>query len=172
MQKRAALTFTLLALTACFLSYKLGSAPVALAKSHPAQQEIGAAPPTLPTAPATWTLSFGPAGLNTAASVTQPAGGAGVKHVASCIAATLSIESPGNSNPNFNFEVLELFDGTPTTGRQLLAWNILQPVLTTGTINVCGLNVVGSPNTPMTLGFRGNPGFEVQAVNLVGYDAQ
>src|SRR5438445_7877281 len=93
MPKKAVLLFTFLALVACFLSYKLGSAPVALAKGRPAQQdEAGRVPPPLPTAPATWTITS-TGSLGHVVSISRPAGGSGVKHVATCITASFYTNS-------------------------------------------------------------------------------
>jgi hypothetical protein len=37
--------------------------------------------------------------------------------------------------------------------------------------NQCDLNIVGSPNSPMTLQFSAPGTLAIQVVNLVGYDA-
>jgi hypothetical protein len=164
MPKKTALTFTLLALTACFLSYKLGSVPVAHAKSHAPQQDSAVAPP-LPTAPATWSLTA--AFENAAVSVTRPAGGAGVKHVATCIAGA-------NFNPSGTgaASALELWDGAPGTGTLLFETGVGAPQGAPGHMELCDLNIVGSPNTAMTLEFTSYAPDLKQGVNLVGYDAQ
>jgi hypothetical protein len=166
MPKKAALALTLLALTACFLSYKLGSAPVALAKSHTPQQDSSVAPP-LPTAPATWALTA--ALTNAQVSVTRPAGGAGVKHVATCIAGFALLSTSGTLGTVY---ALELWDGAPGTGTLLFETGAGAPLGVTGHVELCDLNIVGSPNTAMTLEFTSHAATLSQGVNLVGYDAQ
>jgi hypothetical protein len=64
MPKKVVLPFALLVLAACFLSYKVGSAPTALAKARPAEQD--AALPALAASPGTWTLTASPAEGQTA----------------------------------------------------------------------------------------------------------
>ena len=87
MPRRAVLTFTLLALSACILSYKLGAAPTALAKSHPGQETV-TAPPPLPAPPAEWVV-HATAAAGSIASTTRATGGTGVQHVIDCISATV-----------------------------------------------------------------------------------
>src|SRR5260370_7352034 len=61
MTKKVLSLFTLITLAACLFSYKVGSAPVALAKARPSPQETAdsATALTLPAAPATWALWTG-----------------------------------------------------------------------------------------------------------------
>ena len=88
MQRKAVLLFALLTLAASLLSYKLGSAPVALARARPSQQQTAETGfPSLPTPPAEWSISSAP-GPGGAASVTRAYGGTVVQHVADCIIAT------------------------------------------------------------------------------------
>ncbi len=160
MPRRVVLTFTFLALTACFLSYKLGSTPSVFAKPRSPQQDM-AGPPPLPTAPTTWVLWSQNAGG--AASVTKPAGGAGVKHVATCVTATYSnLGAPSN----------ELFSISLNDGSNRLAyWYVYAPIGSSNDLSLCDLNIVGSANTSMTLQIGGGANTFV-AVDLVGYDAQ
>ena len=130
MPKKAVLTFTLLALAACFFSYKLGSSPVALAKSHSPQD--GAVAPPLPSPPATWVLHQDG---NAPSSVTKPAGGAGVQHVVDCISATVTQANGQQAGGIIN---LQLLDGA---GIQYLQWG-LPIAANTGPpsqISICGL---------------------------------
>ncbi len=169
MPKKAVLLFTLLTLTACFLSYRLGSAPVALAKAPPAQQDMTdrATPPPLPTAPATWALINGGGNITGVVSVTKPAGGTGVRHVATCITATYS----NNGAPAGTIANLSLVDGNPGSGTALLIWGLEALSGSSSSVNLCDLNVVGAANTPMTLEISDHTNSNV-TLNLVGYDAQ
>ncbi|SRR6266851_3213166 len=174
MTKKTLPLFALIILAAGSLSYKLGSAPVALAKPRTDTQEIAeqAASPTLPTAPATWTAHWPVSNpISQDPSVTRAAGGAGVKHVATCI----SVHFINSSGTLVSFPV-ELRDGPSGTGTTLAEWQI-GSTATNGPgaqIELCDLNIVGSANTPMTLEVNpGNWGAKGTAsVNLVGYDAQ
>lgn len=165
MPRKVVFLFALLTLTACLLSYKFGSAPLALAKGRASAQETSesAASLTLPTAPATWSLTSGLKGSG-GALITKPAGGSGVKHVATCVVATLS-NNGGSFTPT-----LTLWDGN-TSGTLLLEWALFPYTTGQTSVNVCDLNVVGSANTPMTLDIGAGANQFVSA-NLVGYDAQ
>jgi hypothetical protein len=174
MTKKILPLFTIITLAACLLSYKLGSAPVALAEPGAAAQEMAAqdSPATLPTAPATWTafFPFNGGGVPTA---TRAAGGAGVKHVATCISVHLT-----DNRSNFILFPVALRDGLSGTGTPLAEWN-LGMTATNGTgsqIDLCDLNIVGSANTSMTLEFNPInwpiPSRAAGSVVLVGYDAQ
>jgi hypothetical protein len=170
MPKKAVSLFTLLMLAACFMSYKLGSTPVAMAKASPQENAAALPPPTLPAAPATWTLTkeMGTAGTP-GASVSRPAGGTGVKHVATCISVSIGLNP---SAPSPEGELVVLRDGASGTGTILFqTYSLLQP----GQVfaqSVCDLNIVGSSNTSMTLEFESNTTYLTETVNLVGYDAQ
>jgi hypothetical protein len=167
MTKKILPLFALITLAACLLSYKAGSAPVALANARSTPQDASESevPLALPTAPATWTLTAEDvSGGTTFASATRPAGGAGVKHVATCISFSFYQTSGSGS-------FLYLRDGPSKTGTILFQ---LIPVATSAPSvlqSVCGLNIVGSPNTPMTLEFATDFAGQ-EALNLVGYDAQ
>jgi len=101
-------------------------------------------------------------------SVTKAAGGPGVKHVADCvvITATNIVASGGGAG-----QVL-LEDGSAGAAK-LLQWNLAAPNFANGvaTVHVCGLSVVGSANTAMTLRFGSFGGSMAASVNLVGHDA-
>jgi hypothetical protein len=162
MTKKATLVFTILALAACFLSYKVGSVPVALAKGRSAQQDpAGQVAPPLPAPPAEWVL-HAVNGTNPA-SVTKPAGGAGVQHVVDCISATVTTTSSTG-----NLVDVELLDGS---GVQWAQWAlpVVPDVNGMGAINLCGLNIVGNTNESMTLTFQANGGS--QSVVLIGHEA-
>lgn len=150
MSKKTVFAFSILALTACFLSYKVGSTPTA----HAA---------TLPPPPAEWVLSDFSETAGVDASVTRPAV-AGVQHVADCV--SFSSYTTGTSI----FGHIALLDGTTT----LMFWTVPQANTASGSsgVSVCGLNVVGSVGNSMTLQYQsGTANPNAQSVNLVGHDA-
>ncbi len=103
------------------------------------------------------------------ATVTKPAGGSGVKHVATCVSGIVGNYSTSQTYPGS----LELFDGSTL----VLQWVVNAPVapngaFATGSFSLCDLNVSGSPNTPMTLKFSGSNNNVQEWVSLVGYDGQ
>jgi hypothetical protein len=147
---------------ACVLSYKLGSTPVALASARPAAQELTAAPP-LPTAPTTWVLTTA-TNVGGVISVTRPAGGTGVKHVASCVTGSIV-----NNVSNSQNLILTLVDGN-LGGTKLMEWEGAALPGTSTNVNLCDLNIVGPANTPMTLQIGGVAGVG-DCIRLVGFDA-
>ncbi len=168
MPKKAVLAFSFLALTACLLSYRLGSSPAALAKSPTPGQE-SSAPPPLSAPPAEWAITGANTGSTTPASAVK-AGAAGVQHVADCIAASGYIT--GSDPVPFPTQVL-LLDGTVV----LMRWEIVLPSYTAGyfQVGLCGLSVVGTTGNSMTLEFFSAQdtatSVSLETVNLIGHDA-
>lgn len=82
-----------------------------------------------------------------------------MQHVVDCISATL-FQNPGSTQIGNDVD-LQLFDGG---FGQLMRWNL--PVVNgangVAEIHVCGLNVVGYYNEPMTLEFQTNLGISVR----------
>ena len=148
MTKKILPLFVLITLAACLLSYKIGSAPVALAKARPNPQDASesAAPMTLPTAPGTWTVT-GAGGSGQRVSISRPAGGTGVKHVATCIIGDYIVAPSASAAAG---QVISLRDGLSGTGTLLASWGFYVLPGTSFNVSFCDLNVVGSPNTPMT----------------------
>ncbi|HKT90333.1 MAG TPA: hypothetical protein VJQ59_17940 [Candidatus Sulfotelmatobacter sp.] len=162
MPRNAILTLTLLTAIACLVIYSIDSAPVALAKSR-ANQQDALAPPPLPTPPATWTVTS-----TGATGAVKAAGGSGVQHVATCVAATFFV-TPSSSSAEGN--TVTLLDGSCTSGTALLRWEGYAAPGTTFSINQCDLNVVGTANNAMSLCWLGTQPNAGQTVSLVGYDA-
>ena len=144
------LTISLL-LIACFINLRLGSVPRVRAQS-----------PTLPTAPGTWAMTSGPPKFGASMAVVRPAGGAGVKHVATCVQGFAGSASSGGSQFQLN-----LYDGTVL----LQSWYV-NPTNPAGTFSQCDLNISGSANASMTLQWAPVNANNEGIVNLVGYDAQ
>jgi hypothetical protein len=155
MSKKTVLAFTLLALVACFLSYKIGSSPAVHAQS-------------LPPAPAEWVLEGG--GSGTFASVTKPSV-AGVQHVADCVSMTGSTIGTG-AVPIA--ATVSLLDGNTI----VMLWEFPLATYASGAnhVSLCGLSVVGTAGNSMTLRFNGSQNTSTslseETVNLIGHDAQ
>jgi hypothetical protein len=139
------------------------------------KRNVSAVTLSLPAAPKTWVLTAMNPGNYVGASVSRPALASG-QHVATCVAATMTFGTGWTGNA---YPILVLRDGPPGTGNILMQWFI---PLYSGSQNpypleICGLNVVGTANTPMTLEFTvgplnvGNSNAPTQIVNLIGYDA-
>jgi len=169
MTKRVLPLVVLITLGACLICYEFGSGPVVLAKAPQTAQETSdsVTPQTLPTAPANWILTASETSNNRIATATRAAGGAGVKHVATCI--SFAIYDPSTTATVGSF--LYLRDGPSGTGTILYQLYLFLTPGTGVTHSVCDLNIVGSPNTPMTLEFSSGVN-NSESVNLVGYDAQ
>lgn len=156
MSKKTVFAFSVLALTACFLSYKVGSAPVAFAKPR-APQEAQAVSATLPAPPAEWVVSGISQTTGTGASATR-AGVSGVQHVADCVSFTSFTTETGVAG------LAQLLDGNTV----LMEWLLPSQAV----MNLCGINAVGSAGNSMILRFNGSPNPNSgQSVNLVGHDA-
>ena len=166
MTKKVLPLFVLVTLAACLLSYKFGSAPVALAKARPNAQDIRAeavCPLTLPAPPAEWVVHDFEVNPNIA-SVTK-AGVTGVQHVADCISANGLVSGSGAAD----WSQLELLDGATV----IMEWEFALPNKDNGMgqVSVCGLSVVGGVGNSMTLKFVNTANFAGESVNLVGHDA-
>jgi hypothetical protein len=166
MPKKVVFAFSLLAITACFLSYRLGSSPIAYAKARPIPQEGAVAKPPLSSPPATWTLTA--LGTGTAgAIVTRPAA-SGVQHVATCITASFFV-SPSSTSAIGN--TLGLYNGASISGGPIRYWEVYALPGTSVHIDLCGLSTVGTTDDGMTLAWTGGGANEETAVSLEGYDA-
>ena len=151
MPKKAVVLAVSLCIVASFLTFRLGSSPTVKAQS-----------PSLPVAPETWALTSPPYGSGQPVRVVRPAGGTGVKHVATCVQGFM--HSLGTSG----WWALELYDGQTL----LQQWYVILPDGHNGTWSQCDLNIAGSANTSMTLQWATTGNGFAGKVNLVGYDAQ
>jgi hypothetical protein len=171
MNKKAISAVGLLTLTACLLTYKVSTSPVAFAKPR-APQESGAGVAPLPAPPAEWTISSSP-GIGNAAVVTRAAGGAGVQHVADCIIATTYYQPGNTTTAGPNNQVL--LQDIPVSGSQtyLAVWNIATPNSLYGmsSTSICGLNIVGSSDAQMKAFFTTSGTSIVESITLIGHDA-
>lgn len=117
-----------------------------------------------------WTLVSAPA-ANTQATVTKAAGGAGIRHVCTAITATLVA---GTTAPAAAQVTVNLRDGATGAGNVLWTGQMALTA-TAGTqatpLQISGLNILGSANTPMTLEFSAAGGANtLESVSLQGYD--
>ena len=117
-----------------------------------------------------WDETHTPA-VNTAATASKAAGGAGVRHVCTSI---LAVFAAGTTAPAVAMKTLQLRDGA--TGAGTVVWSATVGVEATAgrntVIQLSGLNIVGSSNTAMTLEFDAAGGANTfQSVAIHGYDA-
>ena len=118
-------------------------------------------------APGQWAVTSAPA-VNTQATISQAAGGAGVRNVAQALAVTLANDGTGSVQAGLLFN---LRDGA--TGAGTILWSITLSVIATAGafsgLSVSGLNIPGTANTAMTLESASAPGAHTAAsVSLAG----
>lgn len=123
----------------------------------------------LTTDPGQWTATHAPA-VNTQATASKVAGGAGVRHVCTGISINLAA---GGTAPTATQLTVNLRDGATGVGTILATWTIAIPA-TAGafaTVNLTGLKIPGTANTAMTLEFTAAGGANVyESVTLFGHD--
>lgn len=115
-----------------------------------------------------WSVTSAPA-VSTVASASKAAGGAGVKHVADCI----SFSAGATSAPALTKLQVNLRDGATGAGTIVLQKIVVIPAATGQSVaahSVCGLNIVGTANTAMTLEFSALLTNLFEEVSLTGYD--
>jgi len=117
--------------------------------------------------PGEWTVSHAPA-VNTQATASKAAGGAGVRHVARAISASLCA---GTTAPAAAQVSVRLRDGA--SGAGTILWEMTLCVQATAGVSVpvtIPVNIVGTANTAMTLEFSGAAGANTfESVSLSGY---
>lgn len=116
--------------------------------------------------PGQWAIQHSPA-ADTQATITRAAGGAGVRHVCTGVQAFLTGTGAANGI------AVNLRDGASGAGTILWSGRLFNDVnLPRTSIELTGLNIVGSANTAMTLEFAAAPaGGAIGSVSLQGYDA-
>jgi hypothetical protein len=97
--------------------------------------------------PGTWSVTNFPA-TATQATITKPAGGAGVRHI--CRGVSVAIAA--GATPQTPIRVV-LRDGL--TGAGIILWSktLAVPANQSASVDLSPLTIVGSPNTAMTLEF-------------------
>ena len=118
--------------------------------------------------PAEWASFHAPA-VNTQATISKAAGGAGVRHVCTGIYAAVR---GGTTAPAAIQGTVHLRDGAAGAGTPLLSLTtvLAAAVGAKDEINLNGLNIMGSANTAMTLEFAAAGGVNTfEVVALRGY---
>lgn len=116
--------------------------------------------------PGDWSINNTPAAA-TAATITRAAGGAGVRHVATSISATVATIGTAQAVAL----VLVLRDGATGAGTILWSKQVVLPVNAVWEVNISGLNIVGTAATAMTLEFvANNVAASFSSVSLTGHD--
>lgn len=111
-----------------------------------------------------WSAHADPA-VNVVATATRAAGGAGVRHVCTSIAASLSAGGTASG-----IVKVYLRDGAAGVGAILWSANLVVPIGTARNITLSGLSIPGSANAAMTLEFSAAGGATTQEnVALTGY---
>jgi hypothetical protein len=118
--------------------------------------------------PGQWAVTHSPA-ANTQATISKAAGGAGVRHVCTSLAARIV---GGTTAPAAVSVTLNLRDGATGAGTVLASWTFVLAgaIAAKDEVILCDLNIVGTANTAMTLEFSAAGGANtLESVNLVGY---
>ena len=115
------------------------------------------------TKPQEWVINHIPA-LSVIATVTKPAGGAGVSHVCTSITASVASDATASS-----IIIVRLRDGASGAGTVLWAATLRSGVNISKDIVLNGLCFIGSPNTAMTLEFNLVDANHQEIVALGGY---
>lgn len=101
--------------------------------------------------PLEWTLHSLPA-VNTRATATRPAAGPGVRNVLTGLLARVNTVA-AQAAP----VTVVVRDGPATTGPILWQDRLSGAIATNCSTQLAGVNIVGSPNTPMTVEFTATP---------------
>jgi hypothetical protein len=94
---------------------------------------------------------------------------AAVRHVADCI----SFSAVATTAPALTALTVQLRDGATGAGTVLQQWQVVAVATATELVapfGLCGLNLVGTTNTAMTLEFSAALANLIQSVNLTGYN--
>lgn len=116
-----------------------------------------------------WSVISSP-GAGVKASASQAAGAAGVRHVADC----LTVSAGTSTAPTATILTINLRDGASGAGTILWQTQIAAAATAAqhGNLAVCGLNLIGTAATAMTLEFGALLTNENESVTLTGYDVQ
>ena len=119
---------------------------------------------------ARWIIRANPA-AGGQASISQSASIIGSRHVADCVSFSGgSIVAPALTSLTVN-----LRDGATGAGTLLWSQTVVISAVTGQNVNpfsICGLNLIGSANTAMTVEYSASLANLIEAVSLTGYDVQ
>ena len=121
------------------------------------------------TEPGQWGITHAPA-VNTQATASKAAGGAGVRHVACGVSGTIGQDATGST---CSVVTLNLRDGATGAGTVLQSWTmcLANAAGAVFPFNFGPLQIAGSANTAMTLEFNAAAGVHVyESVSLTGFD--
>jgi|SRR5882757_626494 len=118
---------------------------------------------------ARWSVVSGPA-VSNQATASKALGAAGVRHVADCV----TISAGASTAPAATQLTINLRDGATGAGTIIWSTEITAAATATnhGNVNLCGLNLIGTAATAMTLEFSALLTNEFESVTLTGYDVQ
>jgi len=117
-----------------------------------------------------WSTTSTPA-AGSQSTASRAAGTGTLRHVADCVTVSAgAATAPGAAT----ILTINLRDGATGVGTILWQTTIAAPAATGqhGTVYFCGLNLIGSVTTAMTLEFSASLGNEQESVTLTGYDVQ
>ncbi len=105
-----------------------------------------------------------------AAGLAAAVGVPGVRHVANCVTASAGAATA----PTATILTVNLRDGATGTGTILWSTTIVAAATAAqhGSVSVCGLHLMGSQGTAMTLEFSAALASEQESVALSGFDVQ
>lgn len=128
--------------------------------------------PSLAEKGARWVIFSGPTS-GAQATATRAAGAAGVRHVADCVifsaASTAAVAATSNS-----VALIDGISGGASTVRWAASFSAAAGIgaQLVAPHSICGLNIVGSPATAMTIEFVLTAAGAAEDVALTGYDVQ
>jgi hypothetical protein len=125
--------------------------------------------PLLSEKGARWDVFSSPA-VSLQATASKAAGTAGVRHVADCVTASAG----ASTAPAATNLVITLRDGASGAGTVIWTTDITAAATAAnhGNVTLCGLNLIGTAATAMTLEFTALLTNEFESVTLTGYDVQ
>lgn len=118
---------------------------------------------------ARWSVVSAPA-VSVQASASKAVGAAGVRHVADCV----TISAGASTAPAATQLTINLRDGATGAGTIIWSTEITAAATATnhGNVAFCGLNLIGTAATAMTLEFAALLTNEFESATLTGYDVQ
>ncbi len=115
-----------------------------------------------------WIATQVPPAVSLRATASKAAGAAGVRHVVDCV----FFEAGAITAPVATALTVDLRDGATGAGTVLKQWRLIVPANATQhiTFDRCGLNLIGTAATAMTLEFSALLSNEFESVSITGFD--
>lgn len=117
-----------------------------------------------------WSVVSNPA-VSNQATASKAAGGTTVRHIADCV----SFSAASTTAPAATALTINLRDGATGAGTIIWTYQVVVTAATGQNVvphSICGLNLVGSANTAMTLEFSALLTNLIESVSVSGYDVQ